>query len=218
MKLTADQIGLIDAFLVKKGVKYCDVKLELIDHIASEIESKIDNDGTSFNEALVDVMKKWQFQFEIKSSFLIGIVYSFPKIVLDTLIRRVRFFVIFSFLFAFFVVGIHNYFNSAILRIISPFIEIVNLTTIATSGFILVFLFLINFKSSPTSFRFLVNQTTPVIFICVFILFLSHEEAGLKLYFLLILIFNSVYVFKNFNYHKIFIKKHLTLIDGIMNK
>ena len=39
-KLTKENIQFIDKYLVKKGVKYLDVRVELIDHLASEYEQE----------------------------------------------------------------------------------------------------------------------------------------------------------------------------------
>ena len=40
MKLNKDQIATIDDYLKKNGVKYWDVRLEMIDHLASKLEEK----------------------------------------------------------------------------------------------------------------------------------------------------------------------------------
>ena len=38
MKLTAEQIAIIDQTLIDKGVVYEEIKLELLDHIVTDIE------------------------------------------------------------------------------------------------------------------------------------------------------------------------------------
>lgn len=50
-QLTKDQIQLIDDYLKKNKVKYWDVRMELLDHVASAIEKEVEN-GRSFDEAL----------------------------------------------------------------------------------------------------------------------------------------------------------------------
>ena len=47
MKLTQEQIEFIDSILLLNGIKYDDVKLEMMDHIASEIEGA--NSKPSYN-------------------------------------------------------------------------------------------------------------------------------------------------------------------------
>ncbi|MDO5978823.1 hypothetical protein [Flavivirga spongiicola] len=54
-KLNKAEILYIDNYLIKNEVKYWDVRTELLDHIVSAVEEKIDKEGISFNEALLDV-------------------------------------------------------------------------------------------------------------------------------------------------------------------
>lgn len=56
-KLTKEEIQYIENYLIKNEVKYWDVRLELLDHIVSAVEDKIETEGISFNEALLDVHK-----------------------------------------------------------------------------------------------------------------------------------------------------------------
>lgn len=67
MKLTKPEIQFIDNYLIKNKVKYWDVRLELLDHIVSAVEDKIENEGVSFNEALLEVHRGFGNQL-IKSS------------------------------------------------------------------------------------------------------------------------------------------------------
>ncbi len=65
MKLTKEEIKFIDNYLIKSKVKYWDVRIELLDHIASSVEEKIENEGISFNEALLDVHKSFGNSTEV---------------------------------------------------------------------------------------------------------------------------------------------------------
>jgi len=54
MKLTKEEIQFIDYYLKNSGIKYWDVRLEMVDHIASKIESfkgSVDFD-TAFEDSL----------------------------------------------------------------------------------------------------------------------------------------------------------------------
>ena len=53
MKLTAEQITEIEETLVLKGLKYDDLKLEVTDHIASEIEVLMQEENISFKVAFI---------------------------------------------------------------------------------------------------------------------------------------------------------------------
>ena len=51
MKLNKDQIEFIDNYLIKNKVKFWDVRLELLDHIAIDIQNRMEK-GLCFEEAL----------------------------------------------------------------------------------------------------------------------------------------------------------------------
>jgi cation transport ATPase len=53
-KLTKIQLQFIDNYLIKNKVKYWDVRLELIDHIAALVEEKLTK-GISFEDAMFEV-------------------------------------------------------------------------------------------------------------------------------------------------------------------
>jgi hypothetical protein len=83
MKLTVDQIEFIDSILLSKGIKYDDVKLEMMDHMASEIENEMDENTLSFDENFKLVLAKWSEELKPSSSFFTGINVSYPKIILE---------------------------------------------------------------------------------------------------------------------------------------
>ena len=72
MKLTNQQLTIIEETLILNGVVYDDIKLELIDHIASEIEAEIINDSKSFEIILKEVLEKWKPELQPSFSGLIG--------------------------------------------------------------------------------------------------------------------------------------------------
>jgi hypothetical protein len=55
-ELTSSQIGELYAFVARKNVKFYDLQIELVDHLASKIEQKwIEKPTLSFEEALANV-------------------------------------------------------------------------------------------------------------------------------------------------------------------
>ncbi|MBA6156231.1 hypothetical protein H3Z83_06820 [Tenacibaculum sp. S7007] len=48
MELTKEQIKRINDFLEGIGIEYIDIRFEMVDHIASEIENKVDNKNLFF--------------------------------------------------------------------------------------------------------------------------------------------------------------------------
>jgi hypothetical protein len=83
MKLTTQQITQIEETLVLNGIQYEDIKLELTDHIASEIEEKVSMGAVSFEIAIDEAFQNWRYQMKPSSSFWVGLIYSSPKIVMD---------------------------------------------------------------------------------------------------------------------------------------
>ncbi|MFB0909668.1 MAG: hypothetical protein QMA99_01700 [Flavobacterium sp.] len=79
MKLTNQQITTIEETLVLNGVVYDDIKLELLDHIATEIEVLIEGNSLSFEENVQMVFKRWEPQLKPSNSFLTGISNSYPR-------------------------------------------------------------------------------------------------------------------------------------------
>jgi len=50
MELTKSQIKRIDSFLERLGCEYIDIRFEMVDHIATEIEEKVDNYNDFFKK------------------------------------------------------------------------------------------------------------------------------------------------------------------------
>jgi hypothetical protein len=84
MKLTNQQITTIEETLVLNGVVYDDIKLELVDHIATEIESETISEAKPFDVILKEVFEKWKPQLKPTShNLLLGYGFSAPKIISD---------------------------------------------------------------------------------------------------------------------------------------
>jgi hypothetical protein len=90
MKLTNQQITTIEETLVLNGVVYDDIKLELLDHIATEIEVLIEGNSLSFEENVQMVFKRWEPQLKPSNSFLTGISNSYPKMILDKKLALIK--------------------------------------------------------------------------------------------------------------------------------
>lgn len=87
MKLTTQQIATIEQTLFLNGVVYEDIKLELIDHIASEIEAKMDAERDSFETIFKAVLIKWKKVLQSSSNNIwLGMLFNAPQIVVDKLV------------------------------------------------------------------------------------------------------------------------------------
>lgn len=89
MKLNKEQIAQIDKTLVLNKVVYDDIKLELIDHIASDIEEIMTDEKVSYELAFKDAFEKWEGQLKLTKSWFLDFD-SFPKIVSNKLISDTK--------------------------------------------------------------------------------------------------------------------------------
>lgn len=80
MKLSKEQISEIDVILFKVGIKYDDIKIELLDHIASEIEAEMKANQSTFNDVFSQVMERWKTELKPIRVFL-SLNTFYPKLV-----------------------------------------------------------------------------------------------------------------------------------------
>ncbi|MEJ4089938.1 hypothetical protein [Galbibacter orientalis] len=91
MKLTQEQIQEIEYALNKRGLDYIDLKYELLDHIATDIEQLMTEDKTiSFDEAFNQAFYKWKDALNNSSSFWLGPANYIPTILLDKCITYIK--------------------------------------------------------------------------------------------------------------------------------
>ena len=83
MELTEKQIQRVEHYLDVKDVTYIDLRMEVLDHIVSDIEAKMIKESLDFETAFYRVTDKWNKHLKDKSSFYFGIMYSAPKIVIE---------------------------------------------------------------------------------------------------------------------------------------
>lgn len=79
MKLTAEQIECINQTLIKKGIKFDDLKIEVLDHIASQIESEMKTTQTTFTEAFSKVFERWNEEFVLTRAYF-SLANYYPKL------------------------------------------------------------------------------------------------------------------------------------------
>jgi hypothetical protein len=208
MNLSVKEIEIITDYLSKSGIKQIDVKFELIDHIATEIEELVAIEKYSFEQALEKTKQKWKPCFVQSESFHIGLIYSFPKIVLNKIESRVKK----TNLSILLLIAIWA-FCSFVLKL--EFLINQNLNSFTNYGGIAIgistlgLLFFVNYKSKPTTFRFLVNQSSSsILFFLLYFYYLDYVINSLKLFFLLFLLLQFVFACLNAYNHINCIKKY----------
>ena len=82
MELTQTQIQKVESYLNAKGIKYIDIRLEIFDHIVSDIETEMLKENSDFETVFYKVTDKWNIHLKHSYSWFFGIANSAPKIVL----------------------------------------------------------------------------------------------------------------------------------------
>jgi hypothetical protein len=206
MKLSKEQVEIIDASLIKKGIKHLDIKLELIDHISSEVENKIANEAISFENALNFVMKKWQFQFDNSRSFWTGIAITYPKIVLDKMVYDMKKRSIYNFVFMFFALLIYGFYQNRLNETLQPFSNTVDVISVFILTLVVGLIFKNGQEKEYTTYNCFINKSIVVIPIGVLTLLLSKEVVQLKLFNVIVLFYHFCLMLKSFISHRNFIK------------
>ena len=83
MELTKEQIQRIEHYLNAKNITYIDIRLEILDHIISDIETKMIKENLDFETAFYNVTVKWNHHLKETSSWYFGVAFSAPKIVIE---------------------------------------------------------------------------------------------------------------------------------------
>ena len=90
MKLNEKELQQVEDYLTRKGVKYVDLRFEILDHISRDIETMIDEKGINFEDAFINVKLKWKSNFSYKWSFLLGLTNGGSKLFIDHCLRIYR--------------------------------------------------------------------------------------------------------------------------------
>ena len=89
MELTTQQIHQIETYLQKRKVDFIDLKVEILDHMISDIESLLQK-NYSFENAFKITTLKWEKHFTERSSFYFGMLYSESKIVVNKAVKEFK--------------------------------------------------------------------------------------------------------------------------------
>ncbi|APZ45753.1 hypothetical protein BW723_05335 [Polaribacter reichenbachii] len=97
MELTKEQLQRVEHYLNVKRIDYIDIRLEIFDHIISDIEVKMESKKLDFETSFYAVTDKWNKHLKDTSSFYFGIMFSAPKMVINKAKKSFRkwFFILF---------------------------------------------------------------------------------------------------------------------------
>lgn len=158
MELTTTQIQEVQQFLNVNQLYYVDLKIEILDHMVLDIEEKMTKELVSFEVALQATKQYWTPLLKETSSFVFGMGFLAPKIVLKKAKRifwkhyAVHVLVIFLALYPLFFFD--NSFSFSI-----PFYAILLLRIIIVSAVVGFFYLLISKKNTQeTTYSFIMNS------------------------------------------------------------
>ena len=83
MELTEEQIQQVECYLNVKHITYIDLRIEVLDHIISDIENTINEEKVDFQYAFAITKQKWNKQLKETTSLFFGVGFSAPKIVIQ---------------------------------------------------------------------------------------------------------------------------------------
>lgn len=206
MKLSKEQLNVIDKVLTDLGVTFADYKIEINDHIACEVEEMCTDDNIDFDAAFETVLKKWSSQLTKRGSLWLS--QSYPKIIMEDIGKRMRKeklisgipMVLFIICFAFFGLRI---------KWLDEQVEVLKTIYFVLLGVLIIFGIKLNYKPVKTSHRFLFNRSLIHFSMLSFtVLILSMGDAGLGLcLFLSTLIFQFPFILRNAIRHEQCVKK-----------
>lgn len=81
MELTKEQIHKVENYLKSKNFDFIDLKDEILDHIILDIEVEMASKKT-FEDSFLSVKQKWNPQLKETFSYLFGVAYYAPKIII----------------------------------------------------------------------------------------------------------------------------------------
>ena len=215
MELTKEQIQEIEKYLNVKGITFIDLRIEVLDHMISDIEAKTNTENLDFETIFPVVKEKWNAQLKQSSSFYFGEMFSAPKIVINKAKKHFKKWYIISFLVFIFPV--------LFLKVIKPsFSEnienILNLSfqilTVLSFLIFSILIFLTSRNKTQTIFSFILKtQSLSVLVFFIVLLDLNFfkkigEIDSFKVGFLISFIFLTYSYFHFYKKHKEAIKKY----------
>lgn len=83
IELTSTQLAQIESYLTKRNMIHIDIRLEVLDHMISDIELAMEENEMSFELAFEKTKKEWNKHFKSTSSLVFGVQYNGPKLMLE---------------------------------------------------------------------------------------------------------------------------------------
>ena len=214
MELTTEQLQRVEHYLNVKEITYIDIRMEVLDHIVSDIEAKTETETLDFETVFYNVTDKWNVHLKQSSSWIFGLANSAPKIVLKKAKNNFKnWFLITNSLMILLSMGekeLNLSFSESTQVFLTNSLVIINII----SSFILVFLMTKNSKiKEKSSYSFILKTQSLGFFLGFVAIFFSGIIEGVTPIYSLTLTYIAVtYIYSHFlKKHKEAIKKYKIL-------
>jgi hypothetical protein len=211
MEITKQQLQRVTHYLNVKGITYIDLRMEIFDHIVSDIEAKMMAENSDFETAFYKVTNTWNKQLRKESSLYFGLTYSLPKIVLDKakkVYKKWFFLSVLVYLIPYILLDhLKITFSQNAKDDLNVFLQILTVCTLMVFFRLLI----IKYKEkNKTSFSFILKTLSWNFFIGFIVLFYLNFSAQDDLQRLAIS-FLAAFIFMTYSYFH-FYKKHLEAV------
>ena len=214
MELTTQQLQRVEHYLNVKDITYIDIRTEVFDHIVSDIETKIETEKLDFETVFYSVTDKWNVHLKQTSSWLYGIAYSAPKIVMKKVNNNFRKWYLITNSLMIILSMVESKLDLSVSENTQVFLTNSLVIINIISSFILVFLMTKNSKiKEKTSYSFILKTQSLGFFLGFVAIFFSGIIGGVTPIYSLTLTYIAVtYIYSHFlKKHKEAIKKYKIL-------
>ena len=211
MELSKEQLRRVAHYLNVKDITYIDLRMEVFDHIVSDIEAKMGAENLDFETAFYAVTVKWNKHLIQESSFYFGLTYSLPKIVLNKAKKEYKkwyFLTVIAYLIPYILFDqLKITFSENAIRELNIFLQILTVCTLMVFFVLLI----IKFKEkNKTTFSFILKALSWNFNIGFIVLFYLNDNPkdDFQKYFVSFL---AAFIFMTYSYFH-FYKKHLEAV------
>ena len=204
MKLDREQLELINSFLVKNEVVFDDIRYEIIDHIACDVEENYAE--IPFPDAIKLVLKKWERQVQMSNSFWVSSWSNFPRVITNKLkqlsLPQVN-------VFSLIIVAslLINLYFPTIIDNFKVYENVFKIVYVLWFIFMSMFGIKIFLTKAHTTYKYMFKRNFFMIYLFTIMLFISHLYGVTMLTYFFVNISFSVFLFQNYKAHFNFIKR-----------
>lgn len=204
MKLDKEQVELINSFLVKNDVLFDDIRYEIIDHIACDVEENYAE--VPFPDAIKKVLKKWESQIQMSNSLWVISWSNFPRIITNKL-KQLFVPQIYVFLLILLISQIINLKFPQIVDNFMTYLKSFQIFYIIWFLCISILGIKIFFTKAHTTYKYIFKRNFYMVYLFTVLLFFGYINGIVSLTYLFVNLSFTVFFIQNYREHFKFLKK-----------